>query len=96
MNFKEVDEPATYEEISKWWRRLGTRLIGFTAAGFEGADGMIHWMAVTKAPAERVMLYRLCWTMDDDLPWKQTLGADVNCMSCLAYTTKPDWKDPIR
>lgn len=94
MSFDEVDIPATDDEIDKWWSRLSTRLLGFTAAGHEGVDGMIHWMAVTENQAGYEELYRLCWTMNDNLPWKRTPGVDVNCMSCLTYAARPTWKDP--
>lgn len=94
MSFDEVDVPATDDEINKWWSRRCVQLIGFTAAGYEGADGMIHWMAVVHGMTEGAEMYRLCWTMDEDLPWKRTPGANVNCMTCLVYAAKPTWKDP--
>lgn len=90
-----MDEPATDDETNAWWSRLSVHLIGFTAAGHEGPEGMIHWLAVTTNAAERVELYRLCATINDDLPWERTPGADVNCMKCLVYSAKPNWKTDL-
>jgi hypothetical protein len=38
VSFDEVDVPATDDEINRWWSRLDTQLLGFTAAGYEGVD----------------------------------------------------------
>jgi len=94
VSFDEVDVPATDDEINRWWSRLSVQLVGFTAAGHEGVDGMTHWMAVSKNLAGSEELYRLCGTMNDELPWKRVPGADVSCMTCLAYAARPTWKDP--
>lgn len=89
-----VDEPATNDEINQWWGRLGVQLIGFTAAGHEGPEGMAHWFAVTLNQADHVELYRLCGIMDDDLPWTRTPGALVTCMTCLVMAARDGWRKP--
>lgn len=94
MSFDDVDEPATNDEINQWWSRLEVHLIGFTAAGYEGPEGLTHWVAVTTNQAERVELYRLCATMNDEWPWIRLSGADVTCMTCLVKTANERWREP--
>lgn len=92
--FETVDEPATQDEIDQWWGRLGVHLIGFTMAGHEGAEGLTHWVAVTTNNAEHVELYRLCGTMNDELPWARTPDENVTCMTCLVRAADERWKEP--
>lgn len=94
MTFDDVDEPATNDEIDQWWSRLAVELIGFAIAGHEGPEGVAHWLAVAKNQAGRTELYRLCGTMNDELPWAQMPGASVTCMTCLVQTAKERWKEP--
>ncbi len=89
-----VDEPATTDEINRWWSRLGIQLTGFTAAGHEGPEGLAHWIAVAQNQAGRVELYFLCGTMDDELPWNRMPGADVTCMTCLVRAARERWREP--
>jgi hypothetical protein len=90
----EVDEPATHDEIDQWWSRLGVHLVGFTAAGHDGPDGLTHWIAVARNQAERAELYRLCGTMNDYLPWARMPGASVTCMTCLVRASRERWREP--
>ena len=83
-----VDLPATDNEINQWWGRIGIQLVGFTVAGHEGPEGMVHWLAVTKIGPQRIELYRLCGTMDDSLPWARLPGMNVTCMTCLVRAAR--------
>ena len=94
FHFDAVDLPATNDEINRWWSRLGEQLIGFTAAGHEGPEGLSHWLAVTINHAQHAELYRLCGTMDDALPWTRLPGADVTCMTCLVRAGREGWREP--
>ncbi len=90
----EVDLPATYDEINQWWSRFAVMLIGFTAAGHEGPDGVVHWVAVAHNQAGQVNLYHLCRTMNDELPWTRMSGANVTCMTCLVRAGREQWREP--
>lgn len=91
---REVDLPATDDEINQWWSRFVVQLIGFTAGGHDGPKGVAHWFAVAQNPADRIDLYRLCGTMDDSLPWARMPGADVTCMTCLVRAARDRWREP--
>lgn len=89
-----VDEPATNDEINQWWSRLSVQLIGFTAAGHDGLEGVSHWIAVTRNQADHIELFRLCGTMNDELPWAKMPGANVTCMTCLVRAARDQWRGP--
>jgi hypothetical protein len=88
-----VDEPATDDEINQWWSRFAVQLIGFTAAGHDGPEGVAHWLAVARNQADHAVLYRLCGTINDKLPWAMP-GASVTCMTCLVRAARERWREP--
>lgn len=94
FDYDPVDEPATEDEVNRWWSRFGVRLVGFTAAGHEGPEGQAHWIAVAENPAGRTELYRLCGTINDNLPWVRMPGTGVTCMTCLVRAAREGWKEP--
>ena len=92
--FDEVDVPATADEINRWWGKYAIQLIGFTAASSEGPEGVVHWVAVARNLAGRTDLFRLCATMNDELPWARVPGEPVTCMTCLVRASREQWKEP--
>lgn len=93
MSFDDVDEPATDDEINQWCR-FGIHLVGFTAAGHEGPNGLAHWIAVGTNIAGRPARYYLCGTVNDNLPWVRIPGAHVTCMTCLVKSARARWREP--
>lgn len=88
-----VDAPATDHEINQWWSRGAVQLVGFTVAGHEGPEGVTHWLAVARNQAGCTELYRLCETMNDELPWTRMPGANVTCMTCLVLAAMRSWRE---
>ncbi len=88
-----VDLPATIDEVVQWGSRHGVQLVGFTAGGCDGPEGVAHWFAVTRDQNGHVELYKLCKN-DKKQPWARMPGADVTCMTCLVRAAKERWREP--
>lgn len=94
LDFTNVDLPAANDEIDQWWSKFHIQLVGFTVASLAGPASVTHWLAVARNHAGRVELYRLCGTLNNDLPWARMPGANVTCMTCLVRAARERWREP--